>query len=165
MNNLTIIYSRLKSSANRMTKNSYDGDELLHFTIEYAINHSMNRIDELSPDELFSYLNRAMWLGWNSKTSAFRQLYKLDTVEFNSESLIEFESFNLHDRIKIENVDIALSRLPDHERILFEAYLEDSFNYKEWADIAGVSVEYMYKYINYIKSKIKKYVVRTSKNN
>lgn len=164
MNNLTIIYNRLKSSANRMTKNSYDGDELLHFTIEYAIEHSMHRIDELSPDELFSYLNRAMWLGWNSKTSAYRQLYKLDTVELNSELISENYSF-LNDRVKLENVDIALSRLPDHERILFEAYLEDSFNYKEWADIAGVSVEYMYKYINYIKSKIKKYVVRTSKNN
>lgn len=162
MNNLTIIYNRLKSSANRMTKNSYDGDELLHFTIEYAIEHSMHRIDELSPDELFSYLNRAMWLGWNSKTSAYRQLYKLDTVELNSELISENYSF-LNDRVKLENVDIALSRLPDHERILFEAYLEDSFNYKEWADIAGVSVEYMYKYINYIKSKIKKYVVRTSK--
>lgn len=145
-----------------MTKNSYDGDELLHFTIEYAIEHSMHRIDELSPDELFSYLNRAMWLGWNSKTSAYRQLYKLDTVELNSELISENYSF-LNDRVKLENVDIALSRLPDHERILFEAYLEDSFNYKEWADIAGVSVEYMYKYINYIKSKIKKYVVRTSK--
>lgn len=162
MNNLTIIYNRLKSSANRMTKNSYDGDELLHFTIEYAIEHSMHRIDELSPDELFSYLNRAMWLGWNSKTSAYRQLYKLDTVELNSELISENYSF-LNDRVKLENVDIALSRLPDHERILFEAYLDDSFNYKEWADIAGVSVEYMYKYINYIKSKIKKYVVRTSK--
>ena len=164
MNNLTIIYNRLKSSANRMTKNSYDGDELLHFTIEYAMEHSMNRIDELAPDELFSYLNRAMWLGWNSKTSAFRQLYKLDTVELNSELISENYSF-LNDRVKLENVDIALSRLPDHERILFEAYLEDSFNYKEWADIAGVSVEYMYKYINYIKLKIKKYVVRTSKHN
>lgn len=164
MSNITIIYSSLHQCAVKITRNRFDADELLHHTYEYCMVHSKDKMDSMTEAELHSYIHRAMYLGWYSKTSSFRQIFKLNTTEFDVEKIETIQHVTFHDRIRIENVDIAISRLPEHERIIFEEYLQPDFSYEYWSGIAGVNVEYMYKYINHIKSKIKKYVVRIERN-
>jgi DNA-directed RNA polymerase specialized sigma24 family protein len=165
MHKIAAIYIELRAAAKRITRNDFDADELLHHTIEYCIRHSESKIEAMTEKELYSYLHRAMYLGWYSKSSPFRQLFKLNTTELNLDNIDTQQKHNMHDRIRTENVDIAISRLPEHERIIIEEYLQPDFSYEYWSTVAGVSVEYMYKYVNHIKTKIKKYVVRIERNN
>jgi DNA-directed RNA polymerase specialized sigma24 family protein len=164
MDKIVFIYHALQQCAVKITRNRFDADELLHHTIEYCIVHSKDKIDAMTEKELYSYLHRAMYLGWYSKSSSFRQLFKLNTTDLNLDNIEMIQQVGMHDRIKVENVDIAMSRLPEHERIIFEEYLLPDFSYEYWSGIAGVDVSYMYKYVNHIKSKIKKYVVRIERN-
>lgn len=163
MNNVTDIYPLLLTSAKKMTRDNNSAYELLHFTIEYISRKNIHIFD-LPQGELFSYINRAMYLGYHSKTSPYHNTYRREIVGIEDNYLPSVDVFS-NEIIRKENVDIALTRLAEHERVLFEAYIDDDFNYQEWADIAGTSVDYMYSYINYIKNKIRHYVIRIERNN
>lgn len=163
MNNLSHIYEKLLASAKKIASDNNSAYELLHFTIEY-ISRNNEHLFELPSNELFSYVNRAMYLGYHSRTSPYHNTYRREIVGIDDTTIQSISDIN-SEIIRKENIDIALTRLPEHERVLFEAYIDDDFSYEEWAAIAGTSVEYMYSYINYIKNKIRTYVIRIERNN
>jgi hypothetical protein len=162
MNISSDTYNKLLISAHKIAPTSDDAYELLHFTLTYL--EIKNDIVFTFPDlQQFSYINRAMYMGWNFPSSPFYRQYRNQQISY-VEHIDDVDDAGMTDVLNIELLDIAISRLPEHEQYIINAYLQGDFDYEYWSTIAGCSVDYLYTYINKIKSKIKSYVVRCKTN-
>lgn len=163
MNISNDTYQRLVISAHKIARSNDDAYDLLHFTLEYLYEKNV-LIFSLPEAEKFSYINRAMYMGYHFKSSPYFRKYRSTTITY-VDYIDSVDDLQMNDVLNTELLDIAMSRLPEHERFLINAYLQGDFDYQYWSSIADCSVDYLYTYINKIKSKLKTYVVRCKNNN
>lgn len=165
MTSIERIYPRLQRSALAITRSRDKAHDLTHYTIEFALTKCRSKIETMTDEKLYNYLARAQYIGYYSKTSGFNQIHRFPVADIDVQKVIDKpQEWYLHDRIRAEDVDTALSRLPEHERELMNEYFSGEMDYNTYAQLCGVDVSQLYFYVKHIKQKIKTHVVRIESN-
>lgn len=154
-------YYRWKRLCLGLTRDTVAADDLLHTVLARILQcTSIERV--IADGKLRQYVDRALYLSWHSKTSDFHRQYRTPDRPTDVNPPETTTPPDLGALINSENINAAILRLPEIDRILFQLYADASFSYEEVSIATGIPVGYLRERIHKTAKKIRRYVYCTT---
>lgn len=154
-------YHRWRQLAIGLTRNQVDGDDLLHTVLARVLQcPSLERV--LDQGKLRQYVDRAIYLSYHSNTSEFHRQYRKPDRPTDIDLPDTITPPDLGAIITSENINAAIQRLPEIDRILFQLYADTSFNYEEVSIATSIPIQYLRERIHLTAKKIRQHVYCTT---
>jgi DNA-directed RNA polymerase specialized sigma24 family protein len=150
-------YLRWRNLSRRLTRDNTTGDDLLHTVLARIL--SSESIDGvISRGTLRQYVDRSLYLSYHSKTSDFHRQYRTPDKASDIPTPETTSAPDLGALINSENINAAIQRLPELDRILIQLYKDADFSYQDVALATGIPILYLRKRIHIIHEKIRTHV-------
>ena len=154
-------YQRWRQLAVGLTRDQVSADDLLHTVLARVIQCSTIE-GVIRDNKLRQYVDRALYLSYHSKTSEFHRNYRKPDRPTDAQVPDTITPPDLGALITSENINAAIQRLPEIDRILFQLYADTSFNYEEVSMATSIPIQYLRERIHLTAKKIRQHVYCTT---
>jgi RNA polymerase sigma factor (sigma-70 family) len=129
------LLPRLRRLARVLARDPVDADDLVQATVERALVHQ----DQWRPGtRLDSWMFRIMKNAWIDESRARNRRGKIFAPEEQGTSIGLDGAAAMENRLAAADVEKAMSRLPDDQRLAVALVLVDGLSYKEAAEVLEV---------------------------
>ncbi|MDB5493293.1 MAG: polymerase subunit sigma-70 [Phenylobacterium sp.] len=129
------LLPRLRRLARVLARDPVDADDLVQATVERALIHQ----DQWRPGtRLDSWMFRIMKNAWIDESRARTRRGKVFAPEEQGESIGLDGAAAMEARLAASDVEKAMARLPEEQRLAVALVLVDGLSYKEAADVLEV---------------------------
>jgi DNA-directed RNA polymerase specialized sigma24 family protein len=150
-------YHKYRQLALNIAKNQVDADDLLH-TVLVRIIESPATEAVVERGNLHHYIHRALYLSYHSNTSDYAVQYRTPDRPTDQSTPEEISHPDLGALINSENINAAIQRLSEIDRLLILLYKDVDFSYEDVNKATGIPVSYLRERIYHTTNYIRTYV-------
>jgi len=150
-------YQFYKELSRKIARNETDADDLLH-TVLVRIIESPATKSVLEQGNLNQYIHRALYISYHSNTSDFAAQYRTPDRATDQSTPEESSQPDLGALINSENINAAIQRLSEIDRLLILLYKDVDFSYQDVHNATGIPIAYLRERIYHTTNYIRTYV-------